>query len=63
MFFRKTHSIFFDFLGNFYILPGQLFWQTPLVECFWHNKYKCQTPFTAEILACTEFQYVSRKHI
>ena len=32
--FRKTYSIFFDFLGNSYILPEQLFSQTPLVECF-----------------------------
>ena len=61
MFFRKTHSIFFDFLGSFYILSEQLFWRTPLVECFWQNEHKCKTTFTAEIVAWAEFQDVTCK--
>ena len=52
--FRKSHSIFSDFLGNSYILFEQLFWWTPLVECFWRNEHKCKTQAEFQNVSCKQ---------
>ena len=54
VFFRKSHSIFFDFLGNSFILFEQLFWWTPLVECFWRKEHKCKTQAEFQDVSCKQ---------